>query len=327
MPRKVRRKYPWAALPDEELLAAAPQGPQGQVRRHLARGLPRDLYDELEQRGLAVRPHAWLSDEWFSPSDTPGIAFPFYLAHPRLMRLERKMIIDVEGGTRCGMHAHPAPRSRPRDAALLSAASPPPLAAAVRPFVDALSELSIGPNPASRNFVQHLRLWYAQSHPDEDFAETFAVWLTPRSNWRKRYEGWPALKKLQYVDELMAEIADAEADADAADRGRAAAPARTTLGEHYQKKLEHYSVDAPRDLRPRSAAHLLQQPAAPPFAAGGGLHPAPPRRHPAAGFEMDRRISAHARPGARRDDRALPRTEAARGRPPSGSCGPTSPCC
>ena len=70
------------------------------------------------------------------------------------------------------------------------------------------------PNPASRNFVQHLRLWYAQSHPDEDFAETFAVWLTPRSNWRKRYEGWPALKKLQYVDELMAEIARPEAGAD-----------------------------------------------------------------------------------------------------------------
>ena len=25
----------------------------------------------------------------------------------------------------------------------------------------------------------HLDPWYAQSHPDEDFAETFAVWLTP----------------------------------------------------------------------------------------------------------------------------------------------------
>ena len=63
------------------------------------------------------------------------------------------------------------------------------------------------PNPASSDFVQHLRLWYAQSHPDEDFAETFAVWLRPRSDWRKRYAGWPALRKLEYVDELMAEIA------------------------------------------------------------------------------------------------------------------------
>ena len=63
------------------------------------------------------------------------------------------------------------------------------------------------PKPTSKRYVQHLPLWYAQSHPDEDFAETFAVWLTPRSNWRKRYFGWPALKKLQYVDDLMAEIA------------------------------------------------------------------------------------------------------------------------
>ena len=63
------------------------------------------------------------------------------------------------------------------------------------------------PNPASRHHVQHLRMWYAQSHPDEDFAETFAVWLRPRSHWRSRYAGWPALKKLEYVDELMRDIA------------------------------------------------------------------------------------------------------------------------
>src|SRR5690606_313261 len=63
------------------------------------------------------------------------------------------------------------------------------------------------PNPTSRDFVQHLRRWYAQCYPDEDFAETFAVWLTPRYNWRRRYADWPALEKLEYVDELMAELA------------------------------------------------------------------------------------------------------------------------
>jgi hypothetical protein len=91
-----------------------------------------------------------------------------------------------------------------------------------------------------------LRLWYAQSHPDEDFAETFAVWLTPRSNWRKRYEGWPALKKLQYVDELMAEIGERR---QVVKRRRELEPLKslhTTLGEHYRKKLQHYSVDTPR---------------------------------------------------------------------------------
>jgi hypothetical protein len=102
------------------------------------------------------------------------------------------------------------------------------------------------PDPASRNFVQHLRLWYAQSHPDEDFAETFAVWLTPRSNWRKRYEGWPALKKLQYVDELMAELANRKPVLSRRKEVEPLRALRTTLGEHYQKKLEHYSVDAPR---------------------------------------------------------------------------------
>jgi hypothetical protein len=63
------------------------------------------------------------------------------------------------------------------------------------------------PRPYSRSFVVHLDDWYAQSHPDEDFAETFAVWLTPDLDWRTRYKDWKALAKLEYVDELMKEIA------------------------------------------------------------------------------------------------------------------------
>ena len=126
---------------------------------------------------MRVRPHAWISDEWFSPDTTPGIAIPFYLAHPRLMRLERKMIFEVEGGTRAEcmrilrhetghvvQHAYQLQRRRR--------------------WQELFGRSSIRypnyyrPNPASKNYVQHLRLWYAQSHPDEDFAETFAVWLT-----------------------------------------------------------------------------------------------------------------------------------------------------
>ena len=53
----------------------------------------------------------------------------------------------------------------------------------------------------------HLDDWYAQSHPDEDFAETFAVWLTPGLDWRARYRDWNALQKLEYVDELMRSLA------------------------------------------------------------------------------------------------------------------------
>jgi hypothetical protein len=102
------------------------------------------------------------------------------------------------------------------------------------------------PDPASKNFVQHLRLWYAQSHPDEDFAETFAVWLKPRSDWRRRYVGWPALKKLEYVDELMAEIAS---ERPVLTRRLQVDPLRrlsSTLADHYKKKQALYVADSPR---------------------------------------------------------------------------------
>jgi hypothetical protein len=59
------------------------------------------------------------------------------------------------------------------------------------------------PIPFSARFVHHIPGWYAQKHPDEDFAETFAVWLTPGSEWRKKYADTPALSKLLYVDRIV----------------------------------------------------------------------------------------------------------------------------
>jgi hypothetical protein len=209
------------------------------------------LQDELAAKDIRVRPHAWLSTEWFSPHDTPGIAIPFYLAHPRLAKLERKMALEVEGGAKreCmrilrheaghviqrafGLHR----RRRWRE--LFGSAS--------KPYPDHYK-----PNPASRRFVQHLRRWYAQCHPDEDFAETFAVWLTPRSNWRKRYADWPALEKLEYVDELMRELAGMKPPAKPRTKMEPLHMLNTTLGEHYQEKRERFAVEAPsifdRDL-------------------------------------------------------------------------------
>ena len=86
-------------------------------------------------------------------------------------------------------------------------ASPPPLPAAIWPNIETLSAVLLA-KPGQPKFCPASAVWYTQSHPDEDFAETFAVWLRPRSNWRTRYAEWPALKKLEYVDELMAEIAE-----------------------------------------------------------------------------------------------------------------------
>ncbi len=245
------RRFAWASLPDEQLLQLRLKDLKVSIERTwLARCL-RDLHDEIGERGLRIRPHAWISNEWFSPDDTPGIAIPFYLAHPRLMRLERKMMIDVEGGTvpecmRILRHetghvvqvAYQLHRHR-RWQRLFGRSS--------TRYPDYYR-----PNPGSRRYVQHLPLWYAQSHPDEDFAETFAVWLTPRSSWRRRYAGWPALKKLEYVDELMGEIAGKRPLVTRRLRVEPLSRLTQTLAEHYEKKRAHYAVGHPatydRDL-------------------------------------------------------------------------------
>src|ERR1043165_3053041 len=163
------------------------------------------LYTELEARQLVFRPHFWLSNEWFTPDGVPGIAVPFYLAHPRLEKLEMDQMLEVEGGTpewcmRILRHeaGHAIDnafklRQRRRRQQIFG-----PSYKAYPEYYD--------PKPYSKSFVLHLDSWYAQSHPDEDFAETFAVWLT-LSDWRERYAGWPALKKLEYMDALMRGLA------------------------------------------------------------------------------------------------------------------------
>ena len=57
------------------------------------------LYRDLDERGLRFHPHVWLSEEWFTPDGTPGFAIPFYLAHPRLIKLERSQMLEAEGSS------------------------------------------------------------------------------------------------------------------------------------------------------------------------------------------------------------------------------------
>lgn len=233
------RRFPWANWSDEALLQLPLRALKLSVVDTWLEDCMSDLCTELEQRDLRVRPHAWISDEWFSPDTTPGIAIPFYLAHPRLMRLERKKILEVEGGTvadcmRILRHEaghvvqHAFQLHRRRQWQLLFGRSSTKYPEYYRP------------NPASKNYVQHLRLWYAQSHPDEDFAETFAVWLKPRSDWRKRYADWPALNKLQYVDDLMHEIASVRPAQMRRLQVDPLSRLKRTLGEYYTQKQARY---------------------------------------------------------------------------------------
>jgi hypothetical protein len=234
--RPRRGAISWARASDEQLLKlrfcdlglAIERSP---LARHV-----RQLYRDLAQRGIGVRPHVWLSEEWFSPDGVPGIAVPFYLAHPRLERLERRIMHQAEGGNaRLLMRIlrHEAGhaldnayrlRRRKRWREVFGPAS--------RPY-----PARYRARAGSRRYVHHLGEWYAQAHPAEDFAETFAVWLAPRSGWRKSYADWPALHKLRAVDELVASVRDTRAPVRNRTRIEPLEHNTRTLEQHYRRRL------------------------------------------------------------------------------------------
>jgi hypothetical protein len=200
------------------------------------------LYAELDARGLRLHPPCYIGDEWFTPDGVAAIAVPFYLFHPRLLALEKKFMLEAEGEDpaeclrllrhECGhsfVHAYGLARRK----------------SFVERFGDPRAEARdfYHFRPHSRSFVRHLKGWYAQSHPEEDFAETFAVWLDPASDWRKRYAGWPALKKLEYVDELMAGL---KGRAPRTRRGELTWRVRELkrkLSTHYQQRRKFYAEE------------------------------------------------------------------------------------
>jgi hypothetical protein len=244
MPDRPARRFAWAHWRDDRLLHLRLRDLGVTIDGTWLEDCVAKLYVEIAERGLQFLPHVWLSDEWFSPTDVGGFAIPFYLAHPRLRRLERAQLLDVEGASRAEcmrimrheaghafQHAYQLHR-RPAWRALFGRSS--------KKYPEYYR-----PNPASKRYVQHLRLWYAQSHPDEDFAETFAVWLRPRSDWRTRYAGWPAIKKLRYVDDLMADIAPRKPVISTRVEYEPLTRVRRTLAEHYAARKKKYTIKFP----------------------------------------------------------------------------------
>ena len=243
----------WAQWPDERLLDLRINQLGVTIEESVLQERLEALQQEINARGLtSFQPHFWLSAEWFSPDGVPGVAIPFYLAHPRLEKLERSQMLEVEGGEpewcmkilrhEAGHAIDNAYRLRTRRR---------------RQQIFGPSYMQYPkhyqPKPYSKSFVLHLDSWYAQSHPDEDFAETFAVWLNPTSDWRPRYADWPALKKLEYMDQLMTEVAGKPMLVRTRRRVEPLHSLRKTLRAWYERKRRHYGVQHPhfydRDLR------------------------------------------------------------------------------
>ena len=203
------------------------------------------LYDELASRGITFRPPVYLSDEWGCPDDTPVIGVPFYLADARLERIEEEYAGAVEGDEEAMRYLrHEAGHAlnyafhlyqRPDFGALFGDYGTP-------------YRERYAANPLSRAHVRHILGWYAQKHPDEDFAETFAVWLTPTSDWRTDYAGWEALRKLEWVDGVMGEVASLSPDVpELTEDDLPVSAMHWTVGEHYADDDESFPLG---DARP-----------------------------------------------------------------------------
>ncbi len=259
--RLTRVRRSWLDFSDRELLRLRLSDLELSIDDSPLAPRIRRLHEELEARAIFHRPHAWLSTSWFSPDGVAGIAIPFYLAHPRLTRLEELETGEVEGRDaqscmkllrhECGHAIDSAYRLHQK-----------------RSWRDTFGRYSANyrphytPRPFRREFVLHLDHWYAQSHAAEDFAETFAVWLDPKSRWREHYGDWPAIAKLEYVERRMEELAGAPAPETSREEPWSIESLDWTLARYYAAKRARYgarripSVDRVlRDhLRPFDAA-------------------------------------------------------------------------
>lgn len=275
--QRSRPTVAWERLSDDQLLSLRFCDLKLAIKGTELQDAIERLYRELDLRGMRFRPHCWLAQEWFSPDGIPGIAIPFYLAHKRLIGLERHFMREVEGGNRNWLmrilrheagHAIDSAYRLRRLKSWRTAFGPASL-----PYPD-----TYRPRPGSRRFVQHLGAWYAQAHPTEDFAETFAVWLKPHSTWRREYVGWPAYAKLQFIDELAEEIGNQQPQVANRSTIEDVTHETITLREHYERKLARYRMprrsgadelllkvftSAPRNRASPKAARVLREMRAP----------------------------------------------------------------
>jgi hypothetical protein len=206
--------------------------------------------EELRQVGLTrVRPRFYLSTEWGVPFETVAIAIPFYLARPDLTALHAERVGHVEGFDRAdvlrylrhemGHVLNYAYRLYENEEWVKQFGS------ITQPYNE-----DYRPEPFSRRYVRHLPGWYAQKHPDEDWSETFAVWMTPGLDWRTEYSAWPvAAAKLAFCDRIMAELRDRDPLVTSAELDEDVGSIEYSLDQYYRSPPDSLGLgDTPRGL-------------------------------------------------------------------------------
>ncbi len=200
------------------------------------------LQEELAAKGINYVPSFYLTDTWGCPDKVPVVGIPFYLSCTLLGRIETEQTGELEDSqTIMQLLRHETGHAINYAYQLWEEQGwKETFGSFSKPYRDVFN-----PNPWSRRFVRHLcsfpyRYTYAQKHPDDDFAETFAVWLTPRSGWRQKYRYWPAIEKLRYVDRLMKKIRDQKPKRKG---GRLVMPLSKltmSLAEYYRGRAKEY---------------------------------------------------------------------------------------
>ncbi len=244
MASRKRKHLHWETLDNDELLDVRLCDLGLQIEGTTLEQRINQLYDELARAGLRFRPHIWLSYDWFTPDSVVGFAVPFYLAHRRLIRLEHKMMLEVEGGN----HIWCMKLLRHETAHAIDNAYRLHWKKSWRETFGSFAQKYddvYAPDPTSTQFVQHLGYWYSQSHPAEDWAECFSVWLRPGGRWRSRYDGWPVMKKLKYVDELLQSLQGEKMKVRKRTRPDALPSLTMTLRDYYARKQDTYAEQQP----------------------------------------------------------------------------------
>jgi hypothetical protein len=188
----IREQQQWLASKISELPLTLTEPPLNTWIHH--------LYQELEAAGITFKPKTYLSDDWGCPNKVPIIGIPFYLGNPHLITLiSQRTGIDVREEVILMFLRHEAGHAFNYAYYLYRT---PEWRQLFGPFSKPYPA-QYHPIPGSPNFVHHFPGWYAQRHPDDDFAETFAVWLTPNSDWQHQYATTPAFPKLVYVKRIV----------------------------------------------------------------------------------------------------------------------------
>ena len=190
---------------------------------------------ELRAKAITrVNPRFHLSTEWGVPFDTVVIGIPFYLARPDLTELHGEEVGHIEGFSPHDIlrylrhemgHVVNYAYQLYNDQEWVKL-----FGSITQPYLE-----DYRPQPFSRRFVRHLPGWYAQKHPDEDWAETFAVWMTPEHDWRSEYAaGSAARAKLEYCDRTMARLREQDPLVTATDLDEDVGQLTYSLADYYK---------------------------------------------------------------------------------------------